>query len=101
MGEEFPGAEKLGLAPKVLQNLWGYAEPFFNRLFGYVKRSAEPSCRTPKVPQNSGEPLGARARLSRTGFQKRPFVHNSVCSQFLDGLFAILAECSQFCLRSF
>ena len=34
-------------------------------------------------------------------FQKRPFVHNSVCSQFLEGLFAILAECSQFCLRSF
>ena len=33
--------------------------------------------------------------------QERPFVHNSVCSQFLEGLFAILAECSQFCLRSF
>ena len=33
--------------------------------------------------------------------QKRPFVHNSVCSQFLEGLFAILAECSQFCLGSF
>ena len=31
--------------------------------------------------------------------QKRPFVHNSVCSQFLEGLFAILAECSPFCLR--
>ena len=31
--------------------------------------------------------------------QKRPFVHNSVCSQLLEGLFAILAECSQFCLR--
>ena len=33
--------------------------------------------------------------------QKRPFVRNSVCSQCLEGLFAILAECSQFCLRSF
>ena len=33
--------------------------------------------------------------------QKPPFVHNSVCSPFLEGLFAILAECSQFCLRSF
>ena len=33
--------------------------------------------------------------------QKRPFVHNSVCSQFLEGLFAIVAECSQFCLRPF
>ena len=31
--------------------------------------------------------------------QKRPFVHNSVCLQFLEGLFA--AECSQFCLRPF
>ena len=34
-------------------------------------------------------------------FQKCPFVRNSVGSQFLEGLFAILAECSQFCLRSF
>ena len=34
-------------------------------------------------------------------FSERPFVHNSVCSQFLEGLSAILAECSQFCLRSF
>ena len=33
--------------------------------------------------------------------QKRQFVHNSVCSQFLEGLLAILAECSQFCLRAF
>ena len=28
--EEFEGPEKLGLAPKVLQNLWGSAEPFSN-----------------------------------------------------------------------
>ena len=33
--------------------------------------------------------------------QKRLFVHNSVCSKILEGLFAILAECSQFCLRAF
>ena len=32
--------------------------------------------------------------------QKRPFVHNSVYSQFWESLFAILAECSQVCLRS-
>ena len=32
--------------------------------------------------------------------QKRPFVHKCVCSQILEALFAILAECSQFCLRS-
>ena len=37
----------------------------------------------------------------QTYFQKRPFVHKSVCSQFLEGLFVILAECSQLCLRSF
>ena len=37
--------------------------------------------------------------LISSSVQKRPFVHNSVCSQFLEGLFAILAECSQFCLR--
>ena len=34
--------------------------------------------------------------------QKRPFVHNLVWSlDFLECLFAILAECSQFFLRSF
>ena len=32
-GGEFAGLEKLGLSPKALQNLWGSAEPFFNRLF--------------------------------------------------------------------
>ena len=34
-------------------------------------------------------------------FQKWQFVHNSVCSQFSESLFAILAECSQFCWRDF
>ena len=34
-------------------------------------------------------------------FQKRPFVHNSVCSQFWESLLAILAQCSPFCLWSF
>ena len=44
MGEAFAEPEKLGLTPKVLQNLWGSAglchvkrsaepEPFFNKLF--------------------------------------------------------------------
>ena len=47
LGEEFAGLrpEKLGLAPKVLQNLWGSAEAFFNKLFCYAKRSTEPSCK--------------------------------------------------------
>ena len=30
-------------------------------------------------------------------YQKRPFVHNSVCSQFLEGLFAILRGNPSFC----
>ena len=38
--------------------IWGSAGPFFNTLFYYGKRSAEPSCRTPKALQNSVEPLG-------------------------------------------
>ena len=33
LGEELAGPEKLGSAPKVLQNLWGSAEMFFNQLF--------------------------------------------------------------------
>ena len=44
------------------------------------------------IAQNEGRPAE---------IQKRPFVHNSVCSQFLEGLFALLDECSQFCLRPF
>ena len=47
LGEEFVGSAELGLAAKVLQNLF----------------NPEPSCRTPKVPQNSGERLGARTCL--------------------------------------
>ena len=36
--------------------------------FLLVKSPAEPSCRNPHVPQNSGERLGARTCLLRTGF---------------------------------
>ena len=50
------------------QSSKGSAEMFSTGGFIYcVKHFAEPSCRTPKVPQNSGEPLGARTRLLRTG----------------------------------
>ena len=38
------------------------------QVFYYAKGSAEPSRRTSKVPQNSGEGLGAWARLLRTVF---------------------------------
>ena len=40
-------------------------------------------------------------RRSFSIIQKRPFVQNSVCPQFLECLFAILVECPQFSLRSF
>ena len=49
--------------------------------------------------------IGGRTALwfSRAGVyifsQERPFVRNSVCSQVWGSLFAILAPCSQFCLR--
>ena len=61
-GGKFAGPEKLGLAPKVLQNLSST---------GILL--CETFCRTflqnppPKVRQNSGEPLGGRTRLLRTG----------------------------------
>ena len=54
MDNVFAGPEKLGLAPKVQQNLWGSAEPFFNKLFlcetFYRTFLQNPT----KVPQNSG-----------------------------------------------
>ena len=64
-GEEFAGPEKLGLAPKVLHNLWGSGEPFFNRLV---------TMSNVQVLQNSGEPSGARSSLLRTVFAP-PIVH--------------------------
>ena len=54
----FSPYQKLGLAPKVLQS-----PTFLQQGFNYAKRSAEPSCWTPKVLQKAGEPLGAPARL--------------------------------------
>ena len=57
------------------QKSWAWL-PKFCRTFGVLLQNlsstgfllCEPSCRTSKVPQNSGEPLGARTRLLRTGF---------------------------------
>ena len=68
LGEELAVPEKLGLAAKVLQNLSGSAEPLFHKLFYYVKRCAEPSCRTPKVLRKFGEALvgnGKRGHYER------------------------------------
>ena len=46
MGEEFAGSEKLGLAPKVLQNLGGVLQNSLQQASYYVKPSTETSCRT-------------------------------------------------------
>ena len=56
LGEELARSEKLGLAPKVQQNLLVSAELFFNkRLTMSNLPQPQPFCRTPKVPQISGE----------------------------------------------
>ena len=47
--------------------------------------------KTNKLPPNG---LFPRENGRTLPFQKRQFVHTSVCSRFLEGLFAILAECS-------
>ena len=52
-----------------------------------------------KLVRNEGCLASPTVHLPRMG-QERPFVHNAACSQFWEGLFAILSECSQFCLRS-
>ena len=60
IGEEFAALEKLGLAPKVLQNFKGSAEPFFNRLFtiGNVLQNlpAEPHILIRDFQNDPGEP---------------------------------------------
>ena len=47
-------------------DLAGPGRIFLQQAFYCAKRSAEPSCRIPKVLQNAGEPLGAPARLFMT-----------------------------------
>ena len=44
LGGEFAGSQKLGLAPKVLQNLWGSVGGFFSKVFYCAQDSAQPSC---------------------------------------------------------
>ena len=51
MGEEFAGPEKLGLVPKVLQNLWGSAEPFFNKLFSCFQMGMNGDTCSSKAPK--------------------------------------------------
>ena len=52
VGEEFTGSEKLGLAPKVLQT-FGFCVRVL-QVFYFENHSAETSCRTPQIVQNSG-----------------------------------------------
>ena len=54
LGEKLAGSEKLGFALEVLQHL-GVLQNFLRQVFYYVNPSAEPSCKTPKATQNSGE----------------------------------------------
>ena len=61
-------ARKAGLGSQSSAEPLGFCTTFPQEGIYYVKRSAEPSCRTPKAPQNSGEPLRARICLLRTGF---------------------------------
>ena len=74
VGRDVPDMEKLSAS-----KLWAD--------FAFPKKSLQ----TPFSPE-----LGGFSQ-----HQKHPFVHNSVCSQFTEGLFAFLAECAQFCLRAF
>ena len=48
-------------------------------------------CDIPSLLKCVRQSLASIPKLEKT--EKRPFVHNSVCSQFLEGLFAISAEC--------
>ena len=67
MGEEFGGSDKLALAPKGSAEPLGVRRTFLQQALNYVKRYLQNlPYRTPKVPQNAGEPLGARTRLLRT-----------------------------------
>ena len=56
LGEDFAGSEKLGLAPKVLHNLLGSPELFFNRLFTLWKHPQN----LPAEPQRFCRVLGRR-----------------------------------------
>ena len=49
---------------------------------------------------SSGHSPSLASQENLLSFQKLPSVHYSVCSQFWESLFAIVVECSQFCLRS-
>ena len=63
--------KSLAWLPKFCRT-FGFFVRVLQQVFYYAIPSAEPSCRTPKVPQNSGGEGGARTRLSRTVFSFLP-----------------------------
>ena len=70
---------KAGLGCQSSAEPLGFSRTLLQRTFYSAKPSAEPSCRTPRVPQNSGEEEGARTCLWRTGFfssQHRQRLHH-------------------------
>ena len=79
MGENLQGLKSWARLTKFCRN-------FLQQAFYYMKGSAEPSCRssrTPKVPQNSVEPLGAWASFLRTRFassQNNKLSETPICS---------------------
>ena len=54
-------------------------------------------CKIPRQTRNKYS-QNSSGEQAKKYFSEMPVVHNSVCSQFLEGLFVILGECSQFCL---
>ena len=56
VGEECTGHENssAGLGSQSSGEPLGFCVRFLQQVFCYANPSAEPSCRTPKVPQNSG-----------------------------------------------
>ena len=88
---------------------WGQ-NPFFAhffRHFGVVQGNRD--CQPRRSHSRWAQAIGAQKSSSSSRGQanrrhllcKAPKIHNSACSQFWECLFAIVAQCSQFCLRSF
>ena len=82
-----PLTRQAGLGSQSSAEPLGFCRAFLQQAFYYGKHSAEPSCGTAKVLQNSGEPVGARTHLLRTGFFSSQEVGVSQKSGFQNGGF--------------
>ena len=74
LGEKFSGSEKLQLGSQSSAQPLGFCARFLQQVFYYADSSAEPSCRIPKVPQNSG---GGASGSLEPSFEDRPFLPKS------------------------